>query len=110
FVQRLPVREALARMMNCRLHVYVRSVDQLNHRLELGVRKVRLETSPFRERTYAYGTAIGRYNRYCLTDVLRCCTVHHDAGTRFKPVDRHVRGDDESTAAQACHRCLERSK
>jgi hypothetical protein len=77
-------------MVDRRLHVDPRLVDQAREILEVRVGEIVCEVTPLGERTHADCIAIGRYDRNRFTDMLGRHAVHDDAVARFEPMDRHV--------------------
>ena len=103
-----PIRQALARVIDRGLHVDQGDVAQFAQRHVFLVVQIILQVASFGERSNPNRVAIRSDHWYRLTYMFSSDAVHDDARPCFKPVYRHVRGNDKRAAAETRHSCLER--
>src|SRR5262245_52010245 len=83
-VHRLPVSERLTRMVDRRLEIHERLIDETRHRTKRRLREIAPEVFAVGERADAQGIAIRSENRNAFSHMLSRRTAHHGAEPSFQ--------------------------
>src|SRR5437660_3976090 len=109
-IHRLPIGQRLTWMVDCRLEIDERLVDQTRHCVNCGLRQIVGQVLALGERADAQRVAVGGEHRDALPHMFGGGAIHHDRRPRLELPGALARGDHERAAAEPGHSGLERGE